>query len=139
MPETVTVACKLPHGLILRVFDWDDVQEPLPGGGTKAVKQAKPRTNTITIAGYLEKYDPELPPAARTSAFKLTPGVDKEFFETWLRQNADHDAVKNKLIFATKRGDKGQIREREKQLCGLEPIIRHNLPKGIKPFSKDEH
>lgn len=138
MPETVTVACRLPHGLILRVFDKREVQEPLPGGGTKGVEQYQPRLNTITIAGYLEKYDPELPPAARTSAFKLTSGVDKEFFERWLEQNHDLDAVKNNLIFTVKGKDRGKPKEFAKQLCGLEPINRDRLPKGIKPFSKDE-
>lgn len=138
MTETVTVACKMPHGLILRVFDWQEVQDPLPGGGTKAVKQAIPRTHTVMINGYLDKYDPELPPAARSSAFRLTPGVDKEFFEKWLEQNKDHDAVKNSLIFTTKGKDRGKPREHEKQRCGLEPINRDRLPRGIKPFKKDD-
>lgn len=138
MPSTVTVACKMPHGLVLRVFDMVEVQEPLPGGGTKPVPKAQPRPQTVTLKGYLEKYNPELPPAARGSSFALTHGVDKEFFETWLKQNQDLDLVRNNLVFAMKRVDKAKLREFEKQRSGLEPVDRARLPKGITPFKKEE-
>jgi hypothetical protein len=137
MPETVTVACKHPHGLILRLFKMADVQEPLPGGGTKTVQRAQPLPQQITIRGYAQKYDPALPPAAKGSKFALTEGVDKEFFEEWLRQNHDHHMVVNKLIwsYANAKGeganDRRNLKAKAGELrdvkCGLEPIDPKSL------------
>lgn len=136
---TVTVACKMPHGLVLRLFDMVDTPDPQRDGTTKLVKQAKPRLDRVVIKGYAEKYDPSIPPAARGSAFALTHGVDKEFFDEWLRQNKDLDAVKNGLIFASEKRDDAAAKAKEmgKQLCGLEPISRDRLPRNIQTFKKD--
>lgn len=38
---SVTVGCKLPHGLTMRVFDMVETQEPVMGGGFRAVKVAQ--------------------------------------------------------------------------------------------------
>ncbi|MBB3743903.1 hypothetical protein FHX10_003402 [Rhizobium sp. BK591] len=122
MAETVTVACKMPHGLILRVFDKVKVQEPMPGGGTKGVDRAMPRPETVTLKGYLEKYDPSLPPAARGSSYALTYGVDKDFFELWLKQNHDLDAVVNHLVFAHDQDTAGMAEEYRNTRSGLEPV-----------------
>lgn len=139
MAGTVTVALKYPHGIIMRVFDMKDVEEPLPGGGTKTVQRGTPRNKTIKINGYLEKYDPSLPPAARGSSYALTHGVDKDFFDQWMKQNHDNYLVENDLIFAGENENavKGKIKENEKRKCGLEPIDRDKLPRGISQFKKD--
>lgn len=121
--ETVTVACKLPNGLILRVFDMVETQEAVQGG-YRTVKIARPKGNSITIKGYLEKYNPALPPAAVSSSFALTSGVPKDFWELWLSQNADLEAVVKGHIFAADHHNtvKSMTREREDLRSGLEPI-----------------
>lgn len=140
MPGTVTVACKLPHGLILRVFDRKDVPEPQQGGGTKDVEKWLPRPNSVQIKGYAEKYDPSLPPAARTSSYALTHGVDKEFFEQWLKQNHDHDAVVRGLIFAQDKPESARAKALEMKATrsGLEPIDPAKLPKRIQSFNRED-
>ena len=40
--QTVTVACKLPNGLHLRVFEMHKIQEPQQYGGTKPADQSRP-------------------------------------------------------------------------------------------------
>lgn len=137
MAETITVACKHPHGLILRLFQMVERADPLPGGGTKTVKRAEPLPEVVVIKGYAKKYDPALPPAATDSRFALTEGVDKEFFETWLSQNKDHHMVVNKLIwsYANAKGEgandarslKAKARELADVKCGLEPIDPKSL------------
>jgi hypothetical protein len=122
MSDKVTVACKLPHGLILRVFDKQKVQEPMPGGGTKAVERAFPRPQTVTLKGYLDKYDPSIPPAARGSSYALTHDVDKDFFDLWLKQNHDLDAVTNHLVFAHDQDTLGMTEEYKATRSGLEPV-----------------
>ena len=130
--ETVTVACKMPHGLILRLFNFQEVQEPLPGGGTKSVERAQPETGTVRIRGYLDKYDPSLPPVSKVSSYALTPGVNKEWFEEWLDQNEDLDLVKNHLIFVH---DEGMVREFEGTKNGLEPVDPTKLKGRVTAFN----
>lgn len=139
MSETVTVACKLPHGLVLRVFDKLPVEEPLPGGGTKKVSRAFPRAETVTLNGYLEKYSPGLAPAAKGSRYALTHGVNKEFFDLWMKQNHDLDAVRNGLIFSDEKPDVllDQAREFAETKSGLEPVDPSNLPRRIETFKAE--
>lgn len=137
--ETVTVACKMPHGIVLRLFDMVSAQEAVQGGGYREIQKARARPQTIKINGYLEKYDPKLPPASRTSSFALTSGVPKDFWEEWLKQNHDLTMVTNGLIFAHKSSasSKAESREKEKIRTGLEPIDPDHLPRGVKTYAQD--
>lgn len=122
MASTVTVACKLPHGLILRLFDRVKFPEPQPGGGTKDVEMSQPRPQKVVLRGYLEKYDPGLAPAAKGSAYGFTHGVDADFMNEWLKQNSDLDAVVNGLILVHSKDTEGNAKERKDTKSGLEPI-----------------
>lgn len=139
--ETVTVACKLPHGLVLRIHKQQDEMEPTAGGGMRKVKVWRPDADSgpITVRGYLEKYDPKNPPTAKGSDFALTEGVSKEFWETWLKQNQELDLVKRGLIFADEKRDvvTGLMKDMKDQRSGLEPIDPDKLPKGIQTYRKD--
>lgn len=137
--NTVTVACKLPHGLRLRLHDMVDVSEAMAGGGSRKVQRAQVRGESVLIKGYLEKYDPKLPPAARGSSFALTHGVDKDFWDAWVKQNSTLDAVKNGLIFASDKADtvEAMVREGRDLRSGLEPVDPSNLPKGIATYSRE--
>lgn len=141
MPGTVTVALKLPHGLICRLHTMVDVEEPLPGGGTKTVKRAQPTGVTFKLNGYLRPArGDEPPPPAMPGAFALTHNIDKDTFEEWMRQNQDLDLVKNKLIFASEKADyvRREAHEHEGLKCGLEPIDRSKLPKKIQSANAKE-
>lgn len=145
MTSTVTVACKMPHGLVCRLFRMVDNPEPLPGGGTKNVKRAMVQPElTFKLNGYLvpAKRD-EPPPPAMPSAFALTHGVDKDLFDEWLKQNKDLDLVRAGLVFAyeDENETKAQVKDSKSLKCGLEPLDRSNLPKsfkGIKSYSKED-
>lgn len=112
----------MPHGLHLRLFDKVNRPEPQPGGGTKDVEMAQPRPETVILKGYLDKYDPSLPTAARGSSYALTHGVDAEFMELWLKQNQDLDLVKNRLILIHSKDTKGMAAESKDTRSGLEPV-----------------
>jgi hypothetical protein len=141
IPETVTVACKLPHGLILRVYEMVDTPEPVLGGGYRDVKMAKQRSvgdvREVRVIGYVAPVDKD--PKVRTfMGYAINDGVPKEFWEIWLQQNKDHDAVKNKLIFAM-----SDVREAERRVktefegvrSGFEPLDPKNPMRGIKKAS----
>lgn len=99
MSGTVTVACKITNGLILRLFRMADSHEPVMGGGFRTVQKAQPFGEVVRIAGYAHDVM-HAPRAPIASGFALTRGVDADFWEEWLDQNRDADYVRNKLIFA---------------------------------------
>lgn len=110
--NTVTVACKLPHGLVLSVVNESGVQE------------------THTLKGSRLPYTPDGIVINRnevSSGYGLTPNVPADFFAKWLEQNRDMRAVKEALIFTAAKGDLNSARDQAKDLekhttTGLEPI-----------------
>lgn len=139
MAETVTIACKAPHGLILRLHDMVDFDEPVASGGYRTVKRAQVREERMIIKGYLEKYNTALPPAARGSSYAYTENVPKDFWEAWVKQNKDHAMLQNNLLFAVpKAGDTGKARELADTKSGLEPIDPSRIKGRVQTYKPDE-
>lgn len=109
--ETVTIACKLPHGLHL------DLQRP---------GQPKER---VTINGFTH-------PRA-IAGFGITEGVSKEFFDEWMRQNKDLEPVKQGLIFAHAQAKSvvDQAKEKVNLKSGLEALDPNKPAPGIEPMA----
>ena len=141
MSDTVTVACKLPHGLVLRLHEMIEQNEPTAGGSFRKVKRAQVIGEPVVLKGYGRRFDrrTEQAPSAQTSSYALTYGVDADFFKKWLAQNQDLDAVKNNLVWAHAERDmvEGFIKEHEAQKSGFEPIDPNNLPRGIQQYRQD--
>lgn len=97
MSGTVTVACKIPNGLILRLFEMVDTTEVMPNGH-RTIKKAQPKGEPVRINGYSREF--MAPRAGLASGFALTRNVDADYWEEWLNQNRDADYVRNGLIFA---------------------------------------
>ena len=85
--STVTIGCKLPHGLMLHVTE--EGQQ----GKSFRVKG----TNSAGIIG----------------GFGITPGVPKDLWEAWLKRHAQLDFVRNGLIFAYDKSADVQARAKE--------------------------
>lgn len=128
MAGTVTVACKIPNGLRLRVFKETKVQEPVMGGGTKEVPRFDQDGPEVVVRGPAVAFGQTLQFAA--SGYALTT-IDAEFWAKWREQNKEHDAVKNGLIFASAKSDevRGIAREREAVRSGLEPLQQRDDPR----------
>lgn len=139
MASTVTVACKLPHGLVLRNFEMITRSEPVMGGGTREVQFAEQRGEPVVIKGYATKWG-EAPTIQISGGYALTKGVDAEFFDAWLEQNQDHDAVKSGLIFAAERVDYAadKAKERKDLRNGLEPIDPAKPMRGVEKYDGKE-
>lgn len=92
--RTVTVGCKLPHGLHL----------DLPGMGR------------VTLKG--------LNSSAIINGHGLTHNVDGEFFDAWMQIYKDHPAVVGGFIFAhVKDADvTAEAKDRAGEKTGLEPL-----------------
>ena len=133
--ETVTVACKLPHGLQLRVFDMVTIREPIMGGGFREVPVAQECPEQYVVKGNAHAQN-MAPNAPITGGYALTFGIPKEFWERWVKDNAGSDVVKNNLIFANFKNDyvQGEAEDKKDLKSGLERLNPNKLPKGIEKF-----
>lgn len=132
MAGTVTVACMLPHGLLLRLFRMVEAKEG-GQGGFATIQKAELMGAPVKIGGYLKPNTSALIIPSQAPSFAFTDGIDKEFMTEWLKQNAGHDAVISGLIAAfDKRADAEAYARQFKGLkSGFEPMDPANLPKGI--------
>lgn len=122
--ETVTVACKIPNGIYIQLWDMVDVLEMGPLGA-RAVSKARRRPGFAPI----RLNGPSVPHnmSARytiAGGFALTEGVPRGAFDEWLSQNADADFVRNGLVFCAPRAADAMdmAREKESVRSGMEPI-----------------
>lgn len=134
--EKVTVACKLPHGLRLRLFKMVDGHENVSGNNVRTIKRAEQVGADVVIRGVAVEFGKEKP---LTGGYALTTGVDKKFFEEWMRQNAEHDAVKNHMIFAAGSRDaaEGKAEDHAKDKSGLEPLDMSMVKRGERMVGAD--
>lgn len=84
MPRTLTIGCKVPQGLRLRVFD-------MKASRDTGVSIAVPVDRGFVLSGAPLRSD-------GTNVW-FTPGVDADLFNAWLAQNAESDLVKDGLVF----------------------------------------
>lgn len=124
LPEsgTITVACKLPNGIILQLFDMVE-QEEVTLAGSRTIEKAMPKDMApVTIKGCSAPHGSAI---MTVGGYALTHGVDAQFFAEWLRQHADSDIVKARLLFAHEDrvyvSDKAE--ESAKVLSGLQPMV----------------
>lgn len=136
MPK-IQVACKLPNGLVLRLFKMEDAVEPSPNGGRK-IKIAREDVDAgrVTLNGCAVPFGADHDYRI-INGYSLTL-VDTDFWKEWLIQNKDAEVVKKNLVFAHEKTDdvQAQIKDQNKGKLrsGLEAIDPRNPPLvGIKP------
>lgn len=133
MSETVTVACKLPHGLFLDLVDPGVFKDVDPKVGVMA-RPVDP-DNRVRINGAARPVGVPLPEDAAqvVGGYALTPGVPKAFWDKWLAQNKDAPYVKQNLIFAAERAGSvvGEAKEKREIRSGLEGLNPDKPAPGI--------
>lgn len=140
--ETVTVACKMPNGLILRNFVMTDFAEPVMGGGSRTSQIARQVPETYELHGsavnLTEIGKGNLPNYQIAGGYGLTPGVPLDFWEKWLNDNRNSAIVKNNIVFAykTEGGARDQAIEKAALKSGLEPLDPENLPRDLQRVRK---
>lgn len=124
LPEsgTVTVACKLPNGIILQLFDMVE-QEEVTLAGARTIRKAMPNFDRepVHIKGCSS---PLGSPILLVGGYALTYGVDAQFLAEWMRQHADSDILKSRLLFAHEARDyvEDKAKEQRELLSGLQPM-----------------
>lgn len=137
--EKVTVACNMPHGLRLRLFEMVDFEEDVMGGGKKVGKIASQIGEDVIINGNSLPFG-HIPDYRIVAGFALTEGVSKDFFDEWLRQQADLPAVKNGLIFAMPNETEASAKAKDfKGLrSGMERLSQEGDPRMPRRIDKGE-
>ncbi len=113
---TVTVACKLVHGLIAQLYKFVDTPT-----GRMAQADGKP----VTLKGGNDKY--------AVAGWGITENVDRSFMEQWLKDNMDMTAVKDGFIIVRDNREKavGEAEDKADKKTGLEPLDPDAPPAGI--------
>ncbi len=134
--EKVTVACKLPHGLILQICDMVDDTETVPNG-SRQIKRAVWRDERHVVEGVALPFG-SMPKLHHIGGYALTPNIPRDFWERWLHDNADLPAVKNGMIFAHTGTAhvEGEAKEKAGLKSGLEPIDQEKDPRMPKRVTK---
>lgn len=120
--DTVTVACKIPNGMRLQLHRQEEYQDPVMGGGHRTCTRWVPYGDQVVVRG------PAIPWGMMSPniiyGMRLTQNIDAEFFAEWLRQNSNHDAVKNRMIWAyeTRQDVVDQAKEEQELVSGLQPL-----------------
>lgn len=131
--NTVTVACKLPHGLMLEVVDEAVFRDIHPQNGV----MARPAGERIRVNGCARPVGVPLPEdvAQVVGGFALTPGVPADFWAAWLKQNKDAPFVKAGMIFAHEKAGSvvSEAKEKREVLSGFEGMNPSKPAPGIEP------
>lgn len=98
---TVSVALKIPNGIVLRLQHKEKVTYPVMGGGFHEEVQSRvdPEAKTYTLYGNRVPFG-EQARCMIIGGYAITPGIPKAFWELWLEQNKKLDLVVNGLIKA---------------------------------------
>jgi hypothetical protein len=139
--EVVSVACKMPNGLILRSFVPHQETELVLGGGTRDVTVYRQSEDQVVIGGTAARIGDPRPPILVEGGYRVTPNVPKRLWDAWYEANKASDLVRNRLIYASERREDAEAfsREHEKVDTGLEGIDPSNPGKrvrGIVPGDK---
>lgn len=134
MADQVIVACKLPSGLLAEVVNNSGVRVRVAFNGSAAARRlerADERGNPIDMG----------PLQSVKGGYGLTP-VDADFWEQWIKENAEYPAVKAGLIFAssTSKGaatTPDAAAERAEIRSGLEPIDPNKPAPKIERLKQD--
>jgi len=130
--KTVSVACKLPHGLVLRVFNMVERDEPVMGGGFRKARMAEERAERFVVHGFSHAQN-AAPHCTIVAGYAITSGIPEEHWDLWLSQNKNSDMVRNGLIFAqnSTASITDNAKDGHKIKSGLERLDPTKLPKAL--------
>lgn len=156
----VTVACKLPMGFYLAIYDMVDFDETTPSGFRtvkKAVKRMLPGCEQHDGRYYINgtnTVQDDYEGRSVVFGYALTRKVPCEVWNKWEIDNKDSDMLKNRIVFAYpddgKTMDRAKEEQKSKVKSGFEPLrigsdrnvddprIRSIMNRGMRITTADE-
>lgn len=125
---TVSIACKLPHGMFAQLYKMID----LPSGPTgQLTPTAQPDGDRVKLNGSNHH--------AALFGWGITENIDKAWADAWMAQNVTLQAVKAGLIFVRESSQKlaSEAKEKVAVLSGFEALNPEKMPDGLKKAEKD--
>jgi len=138
MSRTVTVACKHPAGIIMRVFRMEEYDVPVLGGGTRKEARSLAVGEPVKINGPAVPHG-RAPAFVIAGGYALTPNVPAEVAGAWMEQNKDSALVKNHLIYIEKTQARAVShgKEQDEVKSGLERLDVRMVRKGGRDVPRD--
>jgi hypothetical protein len=136
----VSVACKIPNGLVLQLCKEVKYWEETPGGARERKRFDKFGARYLlagpaypvgtTAPGY-----PDRPLIA--GGYAITKDIPADFWDAWIEQNRASSFVENLQVFALPdiASIRDQAKERREVRSGFEPLKLEGDPRAPKPTS----
>lgn len=136
--DVVSVACKMPNGLILRGMERVIEQELVQGGGVRDVERYIANGEQIVLGGTASRPGDARPPLLTASGYRITPNVPKKLWDDWYEANKASDLVRNRIVFAhtdaaTVEKEVSRFDRVMTGLEGIDPMNPHKHVRGIAP------
>lgn len=151
--DTVTVACNLPNGLDLIVYDIEETETILPNGRSIKENQSTPNLSmgrwvlngckldmAALAAGEIPDYR-IIKGATPDCGYALTPGIPRELAEKWLEQNKSSPLVTGRNVYiasndARAAAEAKEYRDLRSGLQGLNQAGDYRVPNGARAIRK---
>jgi hypothetical protein len=129
--DTVTLACKLPHGMHLENIGPNGMVEErvtIKGARLKTTPAGKEITKGHETTDDFGK------------SYGLTPNVPAKFWEKWVEQNPTYPPYVRGMIFAQSdlNEARAQAAEMSEIVTGFEALPQDKLPRGLEKFDPDK-
>lgn len=125
--DTVTIGCKWPNGIVMRLYDLVE-ETVIYNGNPVKESRAMQKGEEYVLNGFsldLGKMAGGIPPEHEiVGGYGLTHGIPRAFAEEWFEQNKNSDLVKRNLVFMSGREQdaRAQARDLKSLKSGIEPI-----------------
>ena len=156
--DTVTVACGLPNGVLLQIYDIEEAESVLPNGRTikeniatlnlgagQYMLHGQKIDTAALAAGQLPDYR-VIKGSAPDTGYALTPGIPCAFWEQWLHQNKGSPLVKNRIVFAagtdaSAADEARDYKDLRSGFQGLNPAGDYRVPsgRGVRKYSPSDN
>ena len=128
--DTVVIACKIPQGITISRYVWDEIAEPSASGISRQVKISRELEGSEFVIRGPNASLPSMSPAGiyptlvNSGGYALTPGVPGDLWDAWYEANRNSDIVRRRLVFCASDENRARDEGREMQdaRTGLEPL-----------------
>lgn len=127
---TVTVACKLPHGMHLETRNAAglvDRRVTIQGARLKTTKEGREITRGHETTDDYGK------------GYGLTPNVPADFWERWVAENKDYPPYARGMIFAQTDLNEARVQAADMSeiVTGFEALSQTKLPAGVEVLDRE--
>jgi hypothetical protein len=131
--DVVSVACKVPSGMILQAHKRVMVPHRTTDGAIRDVPEYHPFGKEYMVYGPSHPQNMG-PHCTIIGGYAITPGIPKELWDLWSQQHRGDMMVINRMIFAYSSNKiAGAAKEHGELKSGLERLDASRLPKSLVP------